>query len=120
MSVKILSDYTKNDTLYQKYLSKKIDEKFIDEIFETIDYYSEDIEISKTLNVLLCNISLKNPKLGEYIVKKGGLNNILEELRSTVNLNDENSKKIKFNSLILLLVIVILLYYLMKMVNYLV
>ena len=99
LSCKNLSDYVKDDTLYNKHLNDKIDENFIDKLFEIQDNYLDNPEITKEINNLLCYLALRNPKLAEAIVKKGGLAKVIEELKSVANLNDENSKMLKLNGL---------------------
>ena len=98
-SCKNLSDYVKDDTLYNKHLNDKIDENFVDKLFDIQDNYLDNPEITKEINNLLCYLALRNPKLAEAIVKKGGLSKVIEELKSVANLNDENSKMLKLNGL---------------------
>ena len=98
-SCKNLSDYVKDDTLYNKHLDNKIDESFIDKLFDIQDNYLDNPEITKEINNLLCYLALRNPKLAEAIVKKGGLAKVIEELKSVANLNDDNSKMLKLNGL---------------------
>jgi hypothetical protein len=92
LSCKNLSDYVKDDTLYNKHLNDKIDENFVDKLFDIQDNYLDNPEITKEINNLLCYLALRNPKLAEAIVKKGGLSKVIEELKSVANLNDESSK----------------------------
>ena len=99
LPIRTLNEYIKDEYLYQTYLEKQLDEKFIDQLFEISEIYNENPEMTKEINNLLCNVSLRNPKLGEYIVQRGGLTNVLEELKATVNLNDEYSKQVKLNAL---------------------
>ena len=99
LPIRTLNEYIKDEYLYKQYLENKLDEKFIEQLFEISEIYSENPEITKEINNLLCNVSLRNPKLGEYIVQRGGLTSILEELKATVNLNDEYSKQVKLNAL---------------------
>ena len=99
LSCKNLSDYVKDDTLYNKYLNDKIDENFADKLLDIQDNYLENPEITKEINNLLCYLSLRNPKLAEAIVKKGGLSKVIEELKSVANLNDLSSKMLKLNGL---------------------
>ena len=99
LSCKNLSDYVKDDTLYNKHLNDKIKENFVDKLFEIQDNYLDNPEITKEINNLLCYLALRNPKLAEAIVKKGGLAKVIEELKSVANLNDDNSKMLKLNGL---------------------
>ena len=99
LSCRILSDYIKDEDLFNKYLNEKIDDDFIDKLFEINENYIDNAEVTKEINNLLCYLSLRNPKFAEHIVSKGGLSNVLEQLKESVNLNDENSKLLKLNGL---------------------
>ena len=99
LSCKNLSDYVKDDTLYNKHLDDKIDDNFVDKLFEIQDNYLDNPEITKEINNLLCYLALRNPKFAETIIKKGGLAKVIEELKAVANLNDENSKMLKLNGL---------------------
>ena len=99
LSCKNLSDYVKDDTLYNKHLNDKIKENFVDKLFEIQDNYLDNPEITKEINNLLCYLALRNPKLAEAIIKKGGLAKVIEELKAVANLNDDNSKMLKLNGL---------------------
>ena len=99
LSCKILNDYIKNEDLYNKYLKEKIDDSFIDKLFEINENYIDNSEIIKEINNLLCYLALRNNKYAEIIVSKGGLSNVLEELKESVNSNDDNSKILKLNAL---------------------
>ena len=94
--------YIKNNILYDKFLSNKIDEKFIEQLLEQEENYLDNPQISKVINNILSYLALKNPKFAKYIVRKGGLVNIIDDLKNIVNLNDENSKLIKCNGLIMI------------------
>ena len=94
-----LSKYLKNDDLYNKFLKGKLDTSFVDAIFDDIDDYLGDIKVSKELNNILCHLCLRDPALADYIKKKGGLANVLEELKSNINSNDSNSYQMKLNAI---------------------
>jgi hypothetical protein len=96
---KCLSDYVKDDVLYNKHLSDKIDPSFVDKLFDIQENYLDNPEVVKEINNLLCYLALRNPKLAEAIIKKGGLINIIEELKGVANLNDPASKLLKLNGL---------------------
>ena len=96
---KNLSDYVKDDTLYNKHAKDKIDDNFVDKLFEIQDNYLDNPEITKEINNLLCYLALRNPKLAETIIKKGGLAKVIEELKAVADLNDDNSKMLKLNGL---------------------
>ena len=99
LACKCLSDYVKDDRLFNKYLSNKIDVSFIDKLFAIQDDYLDNPEIIKEINNILCLVAVRNPKLAEAIIKKGGLANVIEELKSVANLNDPASKLLKLNGL---------------------
>jgi len=102
LTANTLLNYIKDNSLYNKYLSNKIDEKFIEQLLEQEENYIDNPNISKVINNILSYLALKNPNFAKYIVKKGGLVNIIDDLKTIVNLNDENSKQIKCNGLIMI------------------
>ena len=99
LACKCLSDYVKDDVLYNKHLNDKIGDDFVDKLFEIQDNYLDNPEITKEINNLLCYLSLRNPKLAEAIIQKGGLANVIDELKAVANLNDPASKLLKLNGL---------------------
>ena len=94
--------YIKDNNLYYKCLSDKIDEKFIEEFLDQEENYIDNPEISRVINNILSCLALKNPNFAKYIVRKGGLVNIIDNLKTLVNLNDENSMQTKLNGLIMI------------------
>ena len=94
-----ISKYLKNDELYNKFLKGKLDTSFVDAIFDDIDDYLGDIKVSKELNNILCHLCLRDEQLADYIKTKGGLANVLEELKSNINSNDSNSQQMKLNAI---------------------
>ena len=94
--------YIKDNLLYSKYLVNKINEKFIEQLLEQEENYIDNPYISKVINNILSYLALKDPKFAKYIVMKGGLVNIIDDLKTLVNLNDENSIQIKCNGLIMI------------------
>ena len=94
--------YLKNDYLYNNFLSHKIDNKFIEQILEQEENYNDNLQISKVVNKIISLLALKNSDFAKYIIKKGGLINIIEDLKTLVNLNDTKTKMIKYNSIILI------------------
>ena len=88
-----------NQNLYEKYISKKVDNSFVDCIFDDIDNYLGNIKVTKELNNILCYLCLYNEDLANYIKQKGGLANVLEELKINIDSNDKNSQFMKLNSL---------------------
>ena len=99
LALRTLGDYVKDEELYEKFLKDKIDEKFIDKLLEIQENYLDNPEITKEINNILCYLAMRDPKLASYIVKKGCLANIIEELKSVVFLNDPESKLLKLNGL---------------------
>ena len=88
-----------NYDLYDKYISKKVDNSFVDCIFDDIDNYLGNIKVTKDLNNILCYLCLYNEDLANYIKQKGGLSNVLDELKLNINTNDNSSQFMKLNSL---------------------
>ena len=101
LTANTLLSYIKNSLLYDKFLNNKINEKFIEKLLEQKENYIDNPQISKVINNILSYISLKNPTFAKFIVRKGGLMNILDDLKTLVNLNDEISKQIKCNGLMM-------------------
>ena len=93
------SKYSMDDELYSKLLKEKVDNSFIDAIFEDIENYLGDIKVSQELNNILCYLCLRDEQLSSYIKKKGGLANVLEELKANIDSNDDNSKQMKLNGI---------------------
>lgn len=99
---KILSkrNYSSNLELNKEIL-KELDENFVEKIFETMENYVDDHEVSKELNNILCNLCLKSKKLSAFIVRKGGLKNIMYDLKSIISdeaLLKEKNQALKFLS----------------------
>ena len=93
------SKYIMDEELYSKLLKGKLDNSFIDAIFEDIDNYLGDIKVSKELNNILCYLCLRDEQMASHIKMKGGLSNVLEELKSSIDSNDANSKQMKVNGI---------------------
>ena len=91
--------YLKDDELYSKYVKGKVDNSFVDAVFDDIDNYLGDLKVSKELNNILCYLCLRDEQLASYIKTKGGLSNVLEELKSNLNSNDNNSQQMKLNAI---------------------
>ena len=98
-SSQTFSNYLKDEEMYNKYIADKVDNEFIDTIFDISENYLDDEKVSKELNNILCYLCLRNEKFADYIKQKGGLVNVLEELKSNVNSNDKNSQQLKLNAL---------------------
>ena len=91
--------YLIDEELYSKLLKGKLDNSFIDAIFDDIDNYLGDIVVSKELNNILRYLCLRDEQMATYIKKKGGLANVLEELKSNIGSDDANSKQMKLNAI---------------------
>jgi hypothetical protein len=65
--LKSLSGFLNNDEIYNKYLKDKIDNKFIDHLFDTQENYVDDLEVGKEINNILCNLCLKSEALAAQI-----------------------------------------------------
>jgi hypothetical protein len=98
-SGKLLTEQIQDDDVFNSHLKDKLDYDFIDSLFETSENYLDDDEVGKEINNILCSLCLKSNKLADYIVQKGGLNNVMEELKSLIGLNDEASRTLKYNCL---------------------
>ena len=88
-----------NQNLYEKYVSEKVDNSFVDSIFDDIDNYLGNVKVTKDLNNILCYLCLYNENLANYIKQKGGLTNILEELKVNINTVDNSNQSMNLNSL---------------------
>ena len=85
--------------LYENYVSKKVDNSFVDSIFDDIDNYLGNIKVTKDLNNILCYLCLYNEDLANYIKQKGGLTNIIDELKLNINTFDKDNQSMKLNSM---------------------
>ena len=99
LSCKLLHDYVKDKELFNKHINDKIDEGFVGKLFEIQDDYLDNPEVIKEINNILCYLSMRNPKLSDCIIKKGGLSGLIQDLKSVANLNDPQSKSLKLNGL---------------------
>ena len=99
LACKCLGDYVKDDQLYKKHLNDKINDGFVGKLFEIQDDYLDNPEVTKEINNLLCYLAMRNPRLAESIIKRGGLANLIQELKSVANLNDPASNILKLNGL---------------------
>jgi hypothetical protein len=98
-SARILRQNINDDQVFDSYLKERLDNAFVDQLFETAENYIDDIEVSREINNILCSLCLKNEKLSLYIVQKGGLVNIIDELKSLISHSDEVSRCVKTNGL---------------------
>ena len=106
-SLKSLSGFINNNEVFEKILKNKLDTNFIDQLFDIQENYLDDCEVSKEINNIFCNLCLKSEKLAAqisinfklFLVKRGGLANVMEELKSSLKINDEFSDNLKYNCL---------------------
>lgn len=94
-ALKIFNNMMLDKPTFDKLLESKIDESLIDALFNASDNYIDDIPVTSEINNALCMICSRSDKFAKYIVEKGGLQNIVEELRSLINLNDPVSQSKK-------------------------
>ena len=94
-ALKTLSGLISNEIFYEKFLKNKIDKNLIDALLSANENYLEDIPVSNEINNLLCLICLRSSDLAQYMIEKGGLYNIIEELKSLIGLNDPISQNKK-------------------------
>ena len=91
--------YLSVQSLYEKHISSKMDTAFIDCVFDNIDNYLNNIQETRDLNSILFYLCLYNEEFSSYIKKKGGLKNVYEDLKSTIDSNNKESNATKLNSL---------------------
>ena len=91
--------YLSVQSQYQKHIASKMDTSFIDCVFDDIDNCLGDIQETKDLNNILFYLCLYNEEFSSYIKKKGGLKNVFEELKSSMNNKDKSANATKLNSL---------------------
>lgn len=94
-ALKTLSNLVLDKNFFEKNLKEKIDKSLIDALFNANENYLEDLPVSSEINNLLCVICIRSDELAKYIVEKGGLQNIIEEIRSLIKLNDPVSQSKK-------------------------
>ncbi len=98
-SARMFSSYLKDEDLYNKHLADKLNTDFIDLLFDISDNYLDDAKVSKELNNIMCYLCLRNEKFADYIKQRGGLANVLEDLKANVSNNDAQSQQMKLNSM---------------------
>lgn len=98
-ATRIFGSYLKDENQYNNLIAKKIDTSFIDLLFDISDNYLDDAKVSKELNNILCLLCLRNEQFAAYIKQRGGLSNVLEDLKADVFINDPQTQQIKLNSL---------------------
>ncbi|MBP3801733.1 MAG: hypothetical protein J6I85_06920, partial [Clostridia bacterium] len=99
LACKCLSDYVKDNELYNKHLGDKIDDGFIGKLFEIQEDYLDNPEVTKEINNILSYLAMKNQKSADSIIKKGGLGGIIQEIKAVADLNDPASQQMKLNGL---------------------
>ena len=99
LACKLLHDYVKDKELFNKHINDKIDDSFVGKLYDIQDDYLDNPEIIKEINNILSYLAMKNNKLGNDIIKRGGLAGLIQEIKGVANLNDPSSKAIKLNGL---------------------
>ena len=72
-SCKCLTDYLRNDDLYNDYLKQKLDKNFADQALKAQKEHPDDPDVINNINKLLTKLSDKNPEIKEFIDNNGGL-----------------------------------------------
>ena len=98
-SLKNLCDYIYNKEKFENLFLQKINYDFIDSLFLSSENYLDDNEVGREINNTLCVLCINSENLAKYIVEKGGLANIIEELKFSVKQDDDKSEIIKFSGL---------------------
>lgn len=88
-----------NKENFEKLLADKINNDFIDGLFASSENYLEENQVSREINNTLCGLCINSDKLAKYIVERGGLANIIDELKFLVNEDDPQSENIKYSGL---------------------
>lgn len=99
MSLCGLCKYIYNKENFEKFLADKINNEFVDSLFSSSENYLEDNQVSREINNSLCGLCINSENLAKYIVDRGGLANIIEELKFLVNEDDAQSENIKYSGL---------------------
>ncbi len=76
-----------------------LDESLVNALFENAENYVDDVEVTKEVNNMLSELCMKSKSLCQLIIDKGGLANVMEELKSNSKLNDEAANYAKLNGL---------------------
>ena len=99
-----LNDFIEDQLKYEENVNPDIQkslcsEEMVDGLFETLDNFLGDNELSSQINKLLSNICIVSNDLSKYIISKGGLNSILNDLRYLTKSDSSESKKQLLNNL---------------------
>ena len=103
-SLGMVQNYIKNtdDPIPFEKLKNEINESFVDKLFEINENYLGDTEIQNVVNNILCSVCFQSEDLSKYIIKKGGLKNVLNELKYLIKADSEAALESKYNHLRLL------------------
>ena len=99
MSLCKLNKHIYNKDNFEKLLADKINNDFVDSLFTSSENYLEENQVSREINNTLCGLCINSDKLAKYIVERGGLANIIDELKFLVNEDDVQSENIKYSGL---------------------
>lgn len=89
---------TSDPTTFEK-LSESLNEEFINKLFEINENYLGDNEIQNSINNLLCSICFHSEERTQFIISKGGLNNVVNDLKYLIKSDSEDAQKKKNNNL---------------------
>jgi len=99
LACKVLGDYVKDDTLFKKHVNDKIDDGFVNKLYDIQDDYLDNPEVTKEINNILSYLAMRKPVLADTLMSRGGLAGLLQELKAVADLNDPASKLLKANGL---------------------
>ena len=88
-----------NDEIFKTVLEPLLDEELVNSLFDSIENYVEDIEVTKEINNILSGICMRNPALCKLIIDRGGLTNVMVELKAISKSNDAYANSVKLNGL---------------------
>ena len=100
-SLSLLYDYIGNsdDPIPFEKLKDSLNEAFVDNLFEISDNYLDDTEVLNYVNNIICALCFNSDSLSKYIIKKGGLKNVVNELKYLVKSDSESAQIKKRNNL---------------------
>lgn len=98
-ALKTLNKFVNDDKAYSEVVEKLLDESLINALFDNAENYVDDAEVTKEVNNLLSSLCMKNKTLCQLIIDKGGLANVMEELKGNSKLTDEAANNAKLNGL---------------------
>ena len=85
--------------MFKSIVEPLLDENLINALFDNSENYVDDVEVTKEVNNILSALCMKSPKLCQLIIDRGGLANVMEELKGNSKLNDDVANSAKLNGL---------------------